>query len=56
MNDSITQLKRYFELAGRLKLKGKARPVFNFLNIIATTDPEETDLDWWTLRLYLRRN
>ncbi len=30
---------------------GKASPVFDFRDIMATTAPIETDEDWWELRL-----
>jgi len=36
--------------------KGKSWAVFNLLNILATTEPIETDIDWWVLRLFLGRN
>ena len=32
-----------------LKMKGKARSVFAYLNILATTEP--IDPDWWQLYL-----
>ena len=34
-----------------LKMKGKARSVFAYLNILATTEPMKTDPDWWQLYL-----
>jgi len=40
----------------RLLLKGKAKDVFAILKLLAETLPEETDSDWWALRLWLRRN
>ncbi len=39
-----------------LRFIGKAKPTLEMLAIINDTEPEETDLDWWTLRMYLRRN
>ena len=35
---------------------GKAKAAFQLLEILATTEPVETDKDWWVLRLWLRRN
>jgi len=35
---------------------GKANPIFAFIDIMATTEPIETDEDRWGLRLYLIRN
>ncbi len=39
-----------------IKFKGKAKPMFEMLAIMAGTEPEETCQDWWTLRLWLKRN
>lgn len=36
--------------------RGKAQAVFNFIKVLATTEPIETDGDWWMLRLWLVRN
>jgi len=44
------------EIQSNFKLKGKAKYIFQFIEIIATTDPEETDSNWWAIRLWLRRN
>lgn len=41
---------------GCLKFKGQAKPVFEMLAIMNDTEPEETDPNWWKLRLWLRRN
>ena len=41
---------------GCLKFKGKAGPVFDMLAIMNDTVPEETDENWWGIRLWLRRN
>jgi len=38
------------------KLKGRAKEVFKMLAILAQTGPMETDPNWWTLRLWTRRN
>lgn len=35
---------------------GKAQAVFDFFKVLATTEPIETDSDWWILRLWLMRN
>lgn len=35
---------------------GRALALFDLLNIMATTEPIETDTDWWLLRLWLIRN
>lgn len=40
----------------QLKLVGKAKHVFAILTLLATTEPEETDPNWWALRLWIRRN
>lgn len=37
-------------------LAGKADAVFEIMGVIAKTEPMETDLDWWSLRLWLMRN
>ena len=39
-----------------LRLDGTSKAVFDFLVLIQDTDPEETDKDWWELRLWLKRN
>lgn len=39
-----------------IRFIGRAGPTFDMLVIMATTKPEETDLDWWILRLWLGRN
>ena len=39
-----------------IKVRGKAKPVFDMLVIMNDTETEETDPNWWTLRVYLRRN
>jgi len=36
-----------------LRFQGKANAVLEFLSIMATTDPMETDLNWWGLRMFI---
>ena len=33
--------------------RGKAQAVFNFIKVLATTEPIETDREWWELYLLL---
>lgn len=33
---------------------GKAQAVFNLLDIMATTEPIETDTEWWELYLFIK--
>ena len=39
-----------------LRMKGKVKHVFAMLDLLAKTMPEETDINWWGVRLWLRRN
>ena len=39
-----------------INLRGKAKPVLDFWVILADTELEETDPNWWQLRLWLKRN
>ena len=39
-----------------IKFAGKASVVFAILSVLAETEPTETDLEWWLLRLWLVRN
>jgi hypothetical protein len=39
-----------------IRCNGKAKPVFDFIELLANSEPYETDEDWWTLRLWLMRN
>ena len=32
------------------QLKGKAKSVFTILNLLATTEPIESDVYWWSVR------
>ncbi len=36
-----------------LKFRGKAKPVFEMLAIMADTEPIEADKDWWGVRAYI---
>ena len=49
-------LRREARLMYVLKAIGKAKAVFAWISILATTVPIETDLDWWAVRLWLVRN
>ena len=39
-----------------IKFTGQAKPTFEMLAIMSDTDPEETDPNWWAIRLWLKRN
>ena len=39
-----------------IRFIGKAKPTFEMLTIMADTLPEETDPNYWGIRLYMRRN
>ncbi len=53
---------RFIEMArapGGLKyirLTGQAKPVFEFVQLMAKSEPMETDAGWWAIRLHLSRN
>lgn len=33
-----------------LKIKGKAKDVFSFLDMLANTKPLQSDFEWWSVR------
>ncbi len=57
LSDLILQMKEKGLMSvAPIKFVGQAKPTFEMLAIMANTEPEETDPDWWILRLYLKRN
>ena len=36
-----------------LRLKGRAKHVFDMLKLLAITEPIEQDRDWWRVRAYI---
>lgn len=36
-----------------IKMKGKSKPVLEFIRMLATTEPIETDETWWQVRLLI---
>ena len=49
MDDLINDMKRKGLVS--FVSAGKAQAVFDLLNLMATTEPIETDPDWWELHL-----
>ena len=39
-----------------IKIIGRAKPTLEMLAIMADTEPEETDPNWWVIRLWIIRN
>jgi len=58
---SLTELikdikERGFISVAPLRFEGKAKPVFEMLAIMANTEPEKIEPNWWAERMYLGRN
>lgn len=58
MNELIKEMQeRGFTNIKQFRLRGKVKPVLEFIEILATTeDGIETDPNWYALRSYLARN
>jgi hypothetical protein len=41
---------------GTAKLRGKGKPVLDFVRLVAHSEPMETDPNWWAIRIDLARN